>query len=123
MIDGIPQVLVTITSGMVPYTLPTPTPGVYKLTDFTYNSGASIGVVDEGTVSVYAIPTSSYAGPDQTLCGITTTNLAGNTPVVGTGLWSIESGAGGTLITPASPTSQFIGLNGSSYTLRWTITN
>jgi len=72
---------------------------------------------------VYADPTPSDAGPDQTECGITTTNLAGNTPVIGTGLWSIVSGAGGNIIAPANPTSQFIGLNGTAYTLRWTISN
>jgi hypothetical protein len=38
-------------------------------------------------------------------------------------MWSIVGGSGGTLITPTSNGSQFIGLNGVSYTLRWTITN
>ncbi|MGC1391256.1 MAG: DUF2341 domain-containing protein, partial [Bacteroidales bacterium] len=122
-INGVAQVPVTILPAMIPYTLPTPVPGIYKLTDFTYNSGASIGVVDASSISVFAVPTTSVAGLDQTKCGITTANLAGNVPLVGTGLWSIVSGAGGTLITPASPTSQFIGLNGISYTLRWTISN
>ncbi len=122
-INGVAQVPVTITSGMVPYTLPTPVAGVYKLTDFTYNSGASIGVADAGTISVFDSPTVADAGPDQTQCGITTANLAGNVPVTGTGLWSIISGSGGTVITPSSPGSQFIGLNGVSYTLRWTISN
>ena len=31
----------------------------------------------------------------QAMCGLTSTVLAGNTPVVGTGAWSIISGAGG----------------------------
>jgi len=122
-VDGIAQVPVTITTGMLPYTLPTPVPGTYKLTDFTYNSGAAIGVADATAIDVFASPTVADAGPDQAQCGITTATLAANTPVLGTGLWTIVNGSGGTLITPASPTSQFIGLNGVSYTLRWTITN
>ena len=122
-IDGVAQVPVTITSGMVPYTLPTPVPGTYRLTDFTYNSGSLTGVADATAIDVYEQPTVADAGPDQTQCGITTTTLTGNTPVVGTGQWTIESGSGGTLISPTSPVSQFIGLNGVSYTLRWTITN
>jgi gliding motility-associated-like protein len=122
-LNGVAQVPVTITSGMVPYSLPTPGPGIYKLTDFTYNSGANIGVADANSITVYASPTTSDAGLDQTQCGITTAVLTGNTPLVGTGLWSILSGTGGTLITPSNPTSQFIGLNGVSYTLRWTISN
>jgi hypothetical protein len=120
-IDGTAQIPVTVTS--VPYTLPTPIPGVYKLTDFSYNNGSLIGVVDASSISVYAVPTTANAGLDQTLCGITTVVLGGNTPIVGTGLWSIVSGSGGTLIAPSNPTSQFIGLNGVSYTLRWTISN
>ena len=55
------------------------------------------GVVDASSITVSAVPTPSAAGTDQTLCGITTAILAGNTPVVGTGNWSIVSGAGGTL--------------------------
>ena len=105
------------------FILPTPIPGDYKLTDFSYNGGASIGVVDAGIVSVYLVPTTSAAGTDQAICGITTATLTGNTPVVGTGFWSINTGAGGTLITPTSPTSQFIGSNGTIYTLRWTISS
>jgi gliding motility-associated-like protein len=120
-LDGVPQVPVTVTA--VPYTLPTPTPGVYKLTDFTYDNGTKVGVVDATPVIAYADPTPAWAGMDQTLCGITTTNLDADPAVVGTGLWSIVSGTGGTIITPSDSLSQFIGLNGSSYTLKWTITN
>lgn len=76
------------------------------------------------TVSVgfIANPTPAEAGPAQQPCGATTT-LAGNTPVIGTGTWSIVTGAGGLLATPSSPTSGFSGALGISYTLRWTIDN
>jgi hypothetical protein len=49
--------------------------------------------------------------------------LAANTPSIGTGSWSIISGAGGSVTTPTSPTSTFTGVAGTSYTLRWTISN
>ena len=120
-IDGIPQTPVTISS--LPYTLLTPVAGAYKLTGFTYNNGASNGVVDAGTVIVYEVPTTANAGSNQSLCGASSATLAGNTPVIGTGLWSIVSGAGGTVVTPTSPTSQFNGTNGTTYTLQWTISN
>lgn len=120
-IDGVPQTPVDITT--LPYTLPTPTAGVYQLTGFTYNSGANVGVVDANTVTAYDLPTTADAGTDQSLCGATSTTLDGNTPVTGTGLWSIISGTGGTVVTPTSPTSDFNGTNGTTYTLRWTITN
>ncbi len=120
-IDGIPQTPVTVVA--VPYTLPTPSAGVYQLTGFTYNNGANVGVVDVNTVTTYDLPTTADAGTDQSLCGASSTTLAGNPPVTGSGLWSIISGTGGTVVTPTSPTSDFNGTNGTTYTLRWTISN
>jgi hypothetical protein len=77
-------------------------------------------------VNIFAPATVSNAGADQTgssTCGLTSVALAGNTPTTGTGAWSIVSGTGGTITTAASPTSNFSGVAGNSYTLRWTITN
>lgn len=68
-------------------------------------------------------PTKAYAGPDQQVISGTTTKLAANTPVEGTGQWSIISGSGGQILTPASPTSSFTGQAETKYTLSWTITN
>ena len=79
-----------------------------------------------GVVNIFAPATVSNAGADQTgssTCGLTSVALAGNTPTTGTGAWSIVSGTGGTITTAASPTSNFSGVAGNSYTLRWTITN
>ena len=73
-----------------------------------------------------ANPTTANAGADQTgaaTCGLTSTTLAGNTPAVGTGTWTIISGAGGTVVTPNNPTSVFNGVAGTAYTLRWTVAN
>ena len=39
-------------------------------------------------ITVSAVPTTANAGLDQAMCGITILVLAGNTPVVGTGLWT-----------------------------------
>lgn len=122
-IDGAAQTPLTITPVMIPYTLPTTATGVYVLTGFTYNNGAGTGSVDLTPITVSATPTTSNAGSDQALCGITTAMLAGNTPATGAGLWTIVNGSGGNIITPTNPTSQFIGLNGVVYTLRWTISN
>jgi len=68
-------------------------------------------------------PTSTAnAGPDQSICGSTTT-LAAFPPAVGTGTWTITAGTGGTIASPSSPTSGFTGVRGQVYTLRWRITN
>lgn len=122
-IDGTPQTPITITSGDLPYTLPTPVAGEYQLTSFRYDSGNELGVVDANTVTAYELPTTADAGSNQTLCGATSATLNANTPAVGTGVWSIVSGTGGTVVSPTSPTSTFNGTNGSDYTLVWTISN
>jgi PKD repeat protein len=64
----------------------------------------------------------SNAGPNQSLCGNTTT-LAANSPVIGTGLWSKTSGPAATITTPSSPTTTVTGLSAGTYIFKWTITN
>ena len=93
---------------------------------WTIINGPCSASVDEVVITRNATPTTSNAGPDQTgaaTCGLTSVTLAANTPVVGTGLWTIVSGTGGTITTPTSPTSTFTGTAGTAYVLRWTISN
>ncbi len=120
-INGVAQTQVIVSS--LPFELPTPEVGDYQLTGFTYNNGVATGVVDEGIVTVNAMPTEANAGADQSLCGATSTVLEGNTAAIGEGVWSIVSGTGGTIVNPTVPNSTFTGTNGSAYTLRWTISN
>ena len=75
---------------------------------------------DDVSITFNQTPTVANAGPDQTgaaTCGLTTVTLAANTPAVGTGAWTITSGAGGTVTTPTSPTSTFTGVAGTAYVL------
>jgi gliding motility-associated-like protein len=63
------------------------------------------------------------AGPNQQLCGATTTVMAANTataPAVGT--WTVVSGTA-TIASPNSPTTGVSGLVSGTVTLRWTINN
>ncbi|MBK7175121.1 MAG: hypothetical protein IPH84_18310 [Bacteroidales bacterium] len=50
-------------------------------------------------------------------------SLGGNTPVVGTGAWSIVSGGTGTFTAPTSGNSNFVANGYATYVLRWTISN
>ncbi|MBN2213183.1 MAG: hypothetical protein JW723_02975, partial [Bacteroidales bacterium] len=126
-IDGVPQAPYTVSS--LPATLPTSADGgTYQLTGFTYNNPPdpgppAAGVVDANPVVVSPVPTPADAGTDQSLCGATSTVLSANTPLVGTGLWSIYSGTGGTVLDPTQPGSTFMGVNGNSYVLVWTISS
>lgn len=77
---------------------------------------------DDVIVTMDQSPTTANAGADQNVCS--GTMLDGNTPVVGTGMWSVVSGDGfGSITTPGDINSPFSGTPGQSYTLRWTIAN
>jgi hypothetical protein len=97
----------------------------YSLTGCPYKYGGINGIWnnDSGVLTVYGIPTTATAGPDQTVCEGTAITLAANTPTVGSGQWSIISGSGGSITTIASPTSIFTGVINTTYTLRWTTSN
>lgn len=121
-VDGVPQPDVSVTA--TPYVLPTiPTGGVYQLTAFTYDSGNKTGAVNKQTVTVYENPTTALAGNDQSHCGMSSTTLDANDPSVGIGLWTIDSGNGGSFVDATEYNTTFNGTNGSAYTLTWTISN
>ncbi len=84
-------------------------------------SFCAVNLTNLVTVTVNQPPTVSNAGPDQTFCSSAT--LAGNTPVVGTGQWTVVSGAGGSFVLNTNPTTTFNGTAGVTYVLQWTISN
>ncbi|MCC7301498.1 MAG: gliding motility-associated C-terminal domain-containing protein [Bacteroidia bacterium] len=66
-------------------------------------------------------PTTATAGPDQQICAYTDT-LNGNTPVTGTGTWTVLSGPG-VVTNPFNPQSVVTGLGVGVNAFIWTITN
>ncbi|MFN8316688.1 MAG: T9SS type A sorting domain-containing protein [Chitinophagales bacterium] len=75
------------------------------------------------TVGGDAVPTTAAAGTDQSNCNNSSFTLAGNSPVIGTGSWSLVSGSA-TITTPSANNSGVTGVTlGTSATLRWTISN
>ena len=123
----------TVVSGPGSVTAPSsPTSGVtgvtagftlvlrWTVTNGTCTASSTVSITND------ALPTVANAGPDQIKCAAASFTLAGNTPSVGTGLWTIVGSANGASITtPTSPTTTVTGLtnNGTPITLRWTITN
>ena len=120
-LNGVSQTPITVTA--LPYTMPTPSSGSYKLTSFKYNNGTGTGVVDATTITVYDNPTTANAGTDQSLCGISSATLAGNNPSPYSGLWTITSGSGGSFVSSAQYNTVFTGILGNAYILQWTISN
>ena len=89
---------------------------------WTISNGVCPSTSDNVTIQFNTQPTVAAAGPDQTLCSSSAT-LAGNTPVVGTGQWTVVSGAGGSFVLDTNPTTTFNGTAGVTYVLQWTISN
>jgi hypothetical protein len=73
-------------------------------------------------VTVSSPATIANAGVDQNICG-TNGQLAGNTAIVGTGLWSVLGGGAATVSSTSSPTSMVSTLDPGNNTFEWKITN
>ena len=116
----------TISASTGAITPSTSTTGTYTVT-YTIASANGCGQVTATTsVTITAPPTTANAGADQTgsaTCGLTSVTLAANTPTIGTGVWSVVSGTGGSFSNASSSSSTFSGTAGATYTLRWTISN
>ncbi|MBL0048747.1 MAG: gliding motility-associated C-terminal domain-containing protein [Bacteroidetes bacterium] len=107
-----------------PTTTFTGTLGTTYVLRWTISNAPCAASSDDVTITFNANPSAAAAGADQlTLCGTTTTTLAANTPTVGSGQWSIVSGAGGAFALNTNPTTTFTGTLGTTYVLRWTISN
>ena len=55
---------------------------------WTISGGSCPDAFDEVSITVDENPTTAFAGDDQTICA-TTAALAGNTPTIGTGIWTM----------------------------------
>ncbi|HNM70643.1 MAG TPA: HYR domain-containing protein, partial [Flavobacteriales bacterium] len=99
-----------------------PSAGTQTVT-YIYTDGNGCSNSDVTTITVDDLATVAAAGMDQLQCDNTTFTMAGNTPGVGTGMWTIQSGPG-SITNPADPGTTVTGVtSGSTTVLRWTITN
>ncbi|MCO6501146.1 MAG: gliding motility-associated C-terminal domain-containing protein [Vicingus serpentipes] len=118
----------TITGGGTVTTPSDPTSGVTGLSvgdnEFVWTITSNPCVSSADTVNIFLLnnPTTADAGPNDTICENTTYNLAGNTPTVGTGAWTVFSG-GANVTTPSNPTSGVTGLSYGVNTFVWTVSN
>ncbi|MFZ2192871.1 MAG: hypothetical protein WAV31_01390 [Candidatus Moraniibacteriota bacterium] len=100
----------------------TGTAGLTYVLRWTISNAPCTASADDVTITFNRNPTVANAGCDQYLYdSATATSVTGNTPSIGTGLWTVVSGTA-TITSPSSPTSGITGLstNGTAI-LRWTI--
>jgi gliding motility-associated-like protein len=74
------------------------------------------------TITGVGVPSSANAGPDQIICGGTTASLTANIPAVGTGKWTLVSGAG-TITSPNSANTTVTALGVGNNVFRWSVAN
>ncbi len=83
----------------------------------------NLGCLSSSTMSVtFFTPTIANAGPSQSLCMQTTATLAGNTPTMGIGTWSLVSGSA-VITSSNSPTSGVTSLGAGVNVFKWTCSN
>ncbi|MBL7918909.1 MAG: gliding motility-associated C-terminal domain-containing protein, partial [Bacteroidia bacterium] len=94
-----------------------------NILEWSITSGVCGTTTSTMSIQIDNIPTVSNAGSNQTLCiNSPTYTLAGNTPLIGTGTWSIIAGSG-TIATPTLANSAVTGLAAGVNVLEWTIAN
>ena len=95
--------------------------------NYTDANGCTGANPASNTNTVNALPTTSNAGSNQTICANGNAALSANTPVVGTGLWSVVSGPNTSpsqFGNPSLPSVNFVPAGGPGvYLIRWTISN
>ncbi len=88
----------------------------------TNNNGCGLGNTSSITVNFDATPTVSNAGLDQTICG-GTTQLQGNLPTIGTGLWTVAAGSASFNSSTQNNTNVTGIASGQTVLLDWTTSN
>ncbi len=84
-------------------------------------TGSCGSSTDDVTITVDENPSTADAGADQTVCA-TNATLGAATPTVGTGQWSVVSGAG-TFDDDTNPSTNVSGLNSGANVFEWTVSN
>ncbi len=102
----------------------TGTPDKLYTVRWTTSNAPCAASTDTAQVLLHSNPDVAVAGADSIgaeTCGKTSIKLLANTPVKGTGAWSIVSGAGGNFGNVNNAATPFDGVAGTAYVLRWTI--
>ncbi|WP_161596709.1 DUF7927 domain-containing protein [Chitinophaga vietnamensis] len=114
----------SLTASPLSVTIPANVPaGTYNFTIVFSNTSLNCSsVVYPFTVTIDPPPTAASAGPDQELCADSSTTLAGNTPVIGTGTWTQVNGPSTAVFTDANKGNTTVtGLVPGTYIFRWKI--
>jgi gliding motility-associated-like protein len=93
-----------------------------NLFSWTVSNGVCPSSVDSVIIHMDESPTASDAGSHQALCISASPVLSGNSPIVGTGLWSVVSGTA-SIADPTLAATAVSGLVPGNAVFAWTISN
>nr|WP_299382800.1 gliding motility-associated C-terminal domain-containing protein [Allomuricauda sp.] len=97
-------------------------PGTYEFTWTVVNGGCTF--VDTMQLVNYADPTSTNAGPDQSLNQFATVVMAADAPIAGTGIWTQVSGPTTVgFVNENDPSTEVFGATSGTYVFQWTVSN
>ena len=99
--------------------------GIITLTMTVTDSGICVPAIAAFTLTIYPIPSTATVGPRQNICAsLTSATLGGNTPTVGTGMWTQTSGTGTTIFSSIdSGSSTATVTDTGNYVYTWTISS
>ena len=97
-------------------------PGETYRLKWVISNGVCTANSDEVEIQFLGDTEYAAAGRDQQICG-SQAELDANTPSLGQGQWEIVSGEGGAIADRSAGQTQFTGLQGETYRLRWTLEN
>ncbi|MFY0627530.1 MAG: T9SS type A sorting domain-containing protein [Reichenbachiella sp.] len=96
--------------------------GESYLLEWNISTAAGCNTLDYVTITFENLPSTSIAGADQTICG-TTALLNASIPEIGSGIWSVLNGEGGSFDDARKAATIFSGSEGTTYSLAWTVDN
>lgn len=96
-------------------------PGTSAVFRWVISNGVCSSSMDSVVITRDEVPTPANAGNDLGVCN-DSIFLGGNTPSVGTGVWSVIAG-GSNVMIPSNPNSMVTGLSIGTNTLVWTTSN
>src|SRR6185369_14237565 len=114
----------TITTAGLPTTTITGVPaGTSATLRWTITNGTCGSTMDDIVLTNFAPASTADAGSNIAQCNTSTFTMAATAPIIGTGIWTVQSGVA-TITNTTSPTTTITGiLAGTSAVVRWTVGN
>jgi len=116
----------SVVSGTGTFTFPTI--ATTALTGIGAGSNVYMWTTTNGTCTststitiIYGPPSAAVAGPAQTICNPNAI-MAGNSPAIGTGSWTVVTGSGN-FTDATNPTTSVTTIGSGNNTFRWSVTN